>query len=218
MDKKDIILIGAGSGIAPYLPLLDEIIRFDMGKKNRYNFNSATLIFMAREGEQISWISNYIFHIVSSDFINSFLKIKIFITLQKNSETAPSFLFWRSILQIYNRNLDIKINTEEAKEVSVLQDIPEEDSKAEVDKENDSSHHREKERLQNSQYDESPVDIKFGRPNFWELFRNISKKGEDHYDVFAWVPEVLSNHLHYVLHSTTRESRVTFKLTLESFT
>lgn len=97
MDKRNIILIGAGSGIAPYLPMFEEIIRFDEGKSNKYNFNSATVVFIAREGEQVSWISNYLHHLLSSDFINSFLNIRIYITLKKNSETVPSFLFWRAL-------------------------------------------------------------------------------------------------------------------------
>lgn len=97
MDKRNIILIGAGSGIAPYLPMFEEIIRFDEGKSNKYNFNSATVVFIAREGEQVSWISNYLHHLLSSDFINSFLNIRIYITLKRNSETVPSFLFWRAL-------------------------------------------------------------------------------------------------------------------------
>ena len=82
MTKKNVILIGAGSGIAPYLPVLDEIMRFDQGKAHEYDFTNATLIFIAREGEQVSWISNYLFHLLSCDFINSFLHIRIFITLK----------------------------------------------------------------------------------------------------------------------------------------
>lgn len=100
MDKKSIVMIGAGSGIAPFLPLVEEIIRFDLGKTHQYNFNTATLIFIAREGEQVSWISNYLLHMISTDYINTFLNIHIYITLKKNSETIPSFLFWRALLLI----------------------------------------------------------------------------------------------------------------------
>jgi respiratory burst oxidase len=67
IDKKNVIMIGAGSGISPYLPLLEEVIRGDLGKSNKFDFNFARLIFIAREGEQISWISNYLFHIISSE-------------------------------------------------------------------------------------------------------------------------------------------------------
>jgi predicted ferric reductase len=67
MEKDNVILIGAGSGISPYLPLLEEVIREDKGKSNKFKFKSARLIFIAREGEQVSWISNYLFHIIESD-------------------------------------------------------------------------------------------------------------------------------------------------------
>ena len=67
IDKKNIVLIGAGSGISPYLPLVEEAMRRDEGKKNNFNFESARIVFVAREGEQISWISNYLFHIINLD-------------------------------------------------------------------------------------------------------------------------------------------------------
>lgn len=67
IDRKNVILIGAGSGISPYLPLLEEVIRNDKGKKNKFDFDTCRLIFIAREGEQISWISNYIFHVINSE-------------------------------------------------------------------------------------------------------------------------------------------------------
>ena len=59
IDKKNVILVGGGSGIAPYLSLLEEAIRSVKGKYNKFNFESVKVIFLARDGEQISWISNY---------------------------------------------------------------------------------------------------------------------------------------------------------------
>ena len=156
MDRRNIVLIGAGSGIAPYLPLLEEIIRFDTGKSHNYNFNSATLIFIAREGEQVSWISNYLFHLLSGEFMNNFLNIRIYITLKKNSETVPSFLFWRSLLLIYKKNISLKF-------------LPDQnESKREGGNliENNDQAHPEGARLNSLQLDDSSVTIKFGRPNF----------------------------------------------------
>lgn len=46
MERKDVVLIGAGSGISPYLPLLEEVIRQDKGKSSNYNFDTARLIFI----------------------------------------------------------------------------------------------------------------------------------------------------------------------------
>jgi hypothetical protein len=182
-----------------------------MGKTSKYNFNSATLIFIAREGEQISWISNYIFHLLSTDFVNTFLNLRIFITLKKNNETVPSFLFWRAIMLTYRKNLNIKLNFMDDKFHH------EEEKKGEEDEQDHQPDH-EKERLQTLTLDNSPVYIKFGRPNFDKIFRKIAAKGDKYYDVFTWVPEILSNHLHYVLHYIKKDTGVTFKLTRESFT
>jgi hypothetical protein len=110
MDRKNVVLVGAGSGISPFLPLLEEIVRLDKGKSNAYNFDKAYLIIIAREGEQISWISNFIFHILSSSFLQSILKIEIYITMDKELETLPSFLFWRALLLIGMLQKIIKIH------------------------------------------------------------------------------------------------------------
>lgn len=171
MDKKNIVLIGAGSGIAPFLPLVEEIIRFDLGKTHKYNFNSATLIFIAREGDQVSWISNYLLHLLSTDFINSFLKIRIYITLKKNSENVPSFLFWRAFLLICKFNIQVKFEEEN-------EQIYREEGKVDISKisisnrqkeNNNENPHLESEKLHSSSYDSSPVTIKFGRPNFKKI-------------------------------------------------
>lgn len=103
MDRKDVILIGAGSGISPYLPLLEEAIRMDKGKSNKFDFDSVRLIFIAREGVQISWVSNYLFHVISSNCIMPKLELYIFITLNKNLKTLASFLFWRAFLLIQSQ-------------------------------------------------------------------------------------------------------------------
>ena len=100
IDKKNVIMIGAGSGISPYLPLLEEVIRDDEGELSEFNFESAKLIFVARAGEQISWISNYLFHIINSKYMIPKLEFNIYITLEKNLKTLPSFLFWRAFLLI----------------------------------------------------------------------------------------------------------------------
>lgn len=204
MDKKNIVLIGTGSGIAPYLPLLEEIIRFDKGKSNHYNFNSATLIFIAREGEQVSWISNYLYHFLSTDFINSYLNIKIYITLKKNAETVPSFLFWRSLLLIQKRNSQLH-NLEEANLLhnNQVNDI----QKQSLIQSND-----------RDPMDDSAVQIMFGRPDFNKLFMKLATKGEKQFDVFGCVPDVLKNHLHYLAYNVKRQTGVNFKLTFEVFT
>ena len=46
---------------------------------------------------------------------------------------------------------------------------------------------------------------------------SLVNKNELKYDVYACVPEVLSNHLHYVFDNVKKDTGTTFKLILESF-
>lgn len=89
IKRKNVVMIGAGSGISPYLPLLEEVISNDEGNPNKFNFESARLIFVAREGEQISWVSNFLFHVMSSKCVIPSLEFSVFITLDKDVKTLP---------------------------------------------------------------------------------------------------------------------------------
>jgi len=209
MDRSNVVLIGAGSGIAPYLPLLEEIIRFDIGKPHNYNFNSATLVFIAREGEQISWISNYLFHLLSSNFVNSFLNIRIYVTLKKNSETVPSFLFWRALMMIYKKHVNIRLEREN--------EDNKDESSLNMHNGRKISPHPEGDRLNTLQFEDSPVSIKFGRPNFFKIFRYLASKGEKLYHVYLCGPEILHNHMYSIVHQVKKETNVTFKLSVEQF-
>ena len=100
MHRKNIILVGAGSGISPYLPLLEDAIRSDKGKGGLLDFESVRVIFVARDGEQVSWISNYLFHLICSDCVIPQFSLYVFITLNKELKTLPTFLFWRAFLLI----------------------------------------------------------------------------------------------------------------------
>ena len=100
IKRKNVVMIGAGSGISPYLPLLEEVIKNDEGNSNEFYFESARLVFVAREGEQISWVSNFLFHVMSSKCIIPCLEFNVFVTLEKDVKTLPWFLFWRAFLLI----------------------------------------------------------------------------------------------------------------------
>ena len=100
ISRKNVVMIGAGSGISPYLPLLEEVIKNDQGMASMLKFESVKLVFVAREGEQISWVSNFLFHVLSSKWVIPELEFSIYITLEKNLKTLPSFLFWRAFLLI----------------------------------------------------------------------------------------------------------------------
>jgi ferredoxin-NADP reductase len=80
---NNVILIGAGSGIAPFLSLLEEVMLQDKGENHSYKFESAYLIFVARSGEQVSWVSNYLSHMLNSDCMLPELKFQIYITMEK---------------------------------------------------------------------------------------------------------------------------------------
>lgn len=103
IDRNNIVLIGAGSGISPYLPLLEEVIRLEKGKNHNFDFQTARLIFIAREGEQISWISNYLFHVINSSCIFPMLQFYVYITLERDCKKIPSFLFWRAFMLIQSQ-------------------------------------------------------------------------------------------------------------------
>ena len=88
MERENLIMIGAGSGIAPFLPFLEEAMRLDKGKENNYlaqnqNFwKSCFMIFVAREGEQISWVSNYLFHLLTTEWMIPQFEFYIYITMK----------------------------------------------------------------------------------------------------------------------------------------
>lgn len=209
MSKKNVILVGAGSGIAPYLPLLEEIFKYDRGKTNQYKFKNATLVFIAREGEQVSWISNYVFHILSCDSMSAFLNIRIYITLEKNSETIPSFLFWRALLLIFKDKVKIQViqkENEENKEVRPRRDPAAPNINGSLES---SSFH--------SKFsDFSPVSIKFGRPDFRKILQHHADMNENQFDVYACGPDILSNHLYYVCYEMSKKTKTKFKLIVDT--
>ncbi|CAI2375561.1 unnamed protein product [Moneuplotes crassus] len=182
IDKKNIILVGAGSGISPYLCLLEEVIRDEKGKKSKYNFDSARLIFVAREGEQISWISNYLFHILNSACFSSKLEFNIFVTLDKNLKTLPCFLFWRAFLLI-----------------SLSKHI------CGFKKKNTFSFKYDKDNMfiDKSEFKNSPVKVLFGRPKFESLFYSTIEKVKDKPVENVYVYSTSSAELNQVIFNTT---------------
>lgn len=186
MTKKNVILIGAGSGIAPYLPLFEEIIRLDKGKSHKYNFDNVILVFIAREGEQVSWISNYMFHLLSCEFISSFHHIGIYVTLQKNDETLSSILFWRSLLLIYNKNLECLKDQEFATDRASSLNNREDHESFKVNQNNhDKIRRRSSSNFNSKNKMTFPVAIQFGRPNFRKIFNYAATLNEKEFTVYA---------------------------------
>jgi len=191
IDKKNIIMVGAGSGISPYLCLLEDVIRDDKGKKNEFNFDSAKLIFIARAGEQISWISNYLFHIINSPWMIPKLEFYIFLTLEKNLKTLPCFLFWRAFLLI---SLSKQICSRKRK--SFLPTLKYDSTNTFINKE---------------EFHHSPIKVLFGRPNFESLFKSsITKKKETIY-VYSTSSAQINQKLFDTCWKLTKETDATFK-------
>ena len=196
ISRKDVIMIGAGSGISPYLPLLEEVIRDNKGKKSKFDFNSARLIFVAREGEQISWISNFLFHILSSDWMIPKLEFNIFITIDRNLQNLHCFLFWRAFLlislwkQVQNRASNDEVPTFKYDDQNLF-----------VDK---------------SEFDNSPVKVIFGRPNFEALFKASIKPNVKKMYVYSTTSPQLNQHLFNTVHKVEKETGVKFKHIYES--
>ena len=194
IDKKNVIMVGAGSGISPYLPLLEEVIRDDRGKKNEFDFNSARLVFVARAGEQISWISNYLFHIINSPWVIPKLEFNIFLTLEKDLKTIPSFLFWRAFLLIsYNKNLNIKRRGRMHSSLKY------------------NGSHQTSESSKNS-----PIQVYFGRPNFEQIFKNSIDRNTSKIHVYSTSNLPMNKLLFDTAKKMTKETGVKFKHIYES--
>jgi hypothetical protein len=196
IDHNNVIMIGAGSGISPYLPLLEEVIRKDKGELTKFNFESAKLIFIAREGEQISWISNYLFHIITSDWMIPRLEFNIFITLDKNLMNLPSFLFWRAFLLISL-----------SKQICNLTDHPVMPT-FKYDADNMF--------IDRSEFENSPVKVFFGRPDFESLFKESIKEGVKKIHVYSTTSPKLNEVIFETSQKLTKATGVKFEHIYES--
>lgn len=189
-------MIGAGSGISPYLPLLEEVIRADKGKDNNFNFESAKLIFIAREGEQISWISNYLFHIIESEWMIPKLEFNIFITLDKNLKTLPSFLFWRAFLlislskQICTRNNRPRLPSIKYDKTDMF--------------------------IHKDEFDHSPLKVLFGRPNFENIFKSVIRPNLKKVHIYSTTSPGVNDVIFNTAKKVSRDTGVKFKHIYES--
>ncbi|CAI2386301.1 unnamed protein product [Moneuplotes crassus] len=124
--RKRIILIGAGSGIAPFLAFLDDQqIAAEGGRKTvgggvsktyKEEFRStekAHLILTSRDADQFSWLSPYIDRIMNSQSFSDKVHLHLYLTSTK-CNSLPSFLFWRAFLkrqELKSRNLIHSVNS-----------------------------------------------------------------------------------------------------------
>lgn len=146
-------MIGAGSGIAPFLAFLDEEqIQTEYSKNTSFRLNKYTdyekahLVFISRDVDQFSWISPYLDKILEGESIDSLKKLKlhIFLTMKKKIDTLASFLFWRSFKLYEARKLESTAKDIEGGSIYV------------------------------NPLTDGPVQITLGRPNFDKLFKEIA--------------------------------------------
>ena len=194
IDKKNVVMVGAGSGISPYLCLLEEVIRDDKGMKNQFNFESARLIFVARAGEQISWISNYLFHIMKTPWMIPKLEFNIFLTLEKDLKTLPSFLFWRAFLLISLNKQEIRVRRSR---------LP-------------SSFKINNSKVSTDYPTHSPIKIFFGRPDFKNILKASIHPKVDKIHVYSTSSVGLNQILFDTTCKLTKETKVKFKHIYES--
>ncbi|CAI2376895.1 unnamed protein product [Moneuplotes crassus] len=207
IDQKNIILVGAGSGISPYLCLLEEVIRFDQGKNNKYDFETARLIFVAREGEQVSWISNYLFHIINSKCVMPSLEFYVFITIDKELETLPSFLFWRAFMLIQSQK-DICIRERKnSKSKSKSKSKPKANPNLSLGLKSSTNNDDEeiKRRIQ-----KSPIRVMFGRPDFKSLFKSFITPNSKEFHCYSTTSPVVNRAIFDAAYKVTKETKVKF--------
>jgi len=101
--RRRLIMIGAGSGIAPFLSLLDDQ---QMAAQNNHKLaqtqeeefkyiEKAHLVFISRDADQFSWLSPYIDKMMDSEVFNQKLELHLYLTSTEYS-SIPSFIFWRA--------------------------------------------------------------------------------------------------------------------------
>ena len=195
MHRKNIILVGAGSGISPYLPLLEEAIRSDKGKNSQFNFESVRVIFVARDGEQVSWISNYLFHLISADWVIPQFEFYVFITLQKELKTLPTFLFWRAFLLIQRNKHAWNYNKLYSKNLLGFSKFRSADQTS----------------LRNTnEMSASPIIVLFGRPNFKDLFKSFIDQDSKEFYVYSTTSPPVNETIFDSAYSVTKETGVKF--------
>jgi respiratory burst oxidase len=146
--RKHFIMIGAGSGIAPFLSFLEDqsdvvenLTSPEKSKKNTFScYKRAHIVIIIRGDDQISWISNYFAQILAQEPVKNKITFHIYLTKKKKLQNFHSFLFWRAMLLLSVKNYE------------------------RVEKGLESG---------NDPFTNCPVRIFFGRPNFEVLFERI---------------------------------------------
>jgi hypothetical protein len=116
--RRRIIMIGAGSGIAPFLAFLDDQqIKAEGGRRKNGDlaqsyqpefsgYDKAHLILTSRDADQFSWLSPFLNRILQNDSILDKITLHLYLT-STTCNTLPSFLFWRAFLMREKKKRDV---------------------------------------------------------------------------------------------------------------
>ena len=139
-NSKNVIFIGSGVGISPYLIFLDEYVNylkkgsrlrsekkpiwsrdlyFNAYKTSKFiselkisvsgvqnekleiffkEFEKISLYYIARDCDQLSWITYYVLKLIKYNYNPAKLDIKLFLTTSKdNIKSMDNFMFWRAL-------------------------------------------------------------------------------------------------------------------------
>ena len=189
--RRRIILIGAGSGIAPFLALLDDQQVAAEGGRMRdgqlaksyieeyRSTEKAHLILTSRDADQFSWLSPFIDKIMKSDMNTDKVELHLYLTSTK-CNTLPSFLFWRAFLL-----------REQKKKQGLAQSV--------------------------NPIIGSNMHLNVGRPNFEKIIADIHKRQPGDFFVYACAPDIIVNQAMAACNKISEEGKDTFMLRYEIF-
>ena len=183
-------MVGAGSGIAPFLAFLDDqqikaeggrMREGDLAKSYREEYalwEKAHLILTSRDADQFSWMSPYLDRIMSNDKISNKVELHLYLTSTK-CNTLSSFLFWRAFLLKQN------------KQSSLLQS--------------------------RNPIVGSSIHINIGRPKFDRIIEDIHKKESGDFYVYVCAPDFIVNPVMKSCDKISKESNDHYLIRYEIF-
>lgn len=189
--RRRIICIGAGSGIAPFLALLDDqqvaaqggrMREGSLAKSYKEEYRAtekAHLILTSRDADQFSWISPYIEKIMGADGLPDKVVLHLYLTSTK-CNSLPSFLFWRAFLK-----------REQLKKQGLLHSA--------------------------NPILGSKMNLNVGRPNFEKIIAEIHKKDPGDFFCYCCAPPIIINQAKAACQKVNEENGDVFSLRYEIF-
>ena len=189
-NRRKLIMVGAGSGIAPFLAFLDDqqikaeggrIKDGELAKSYREEFalcEKAHLILTSRDADQFSWMSPYLDRIMSNDRISDKIELHLYLTSTK-CNTLSSFLFWRAFLLKQN----LKSSLSQTKNPIVG----------------------------------SSIHINIGRPKFEHIINDIHHRESGDFYVYVCAPDFIINPVMKAWNKISKESEDNYLIRYEIF-